>query len=255
LPSQRNANNGPAWHNNFVGTTYAQFMNIDYTFQGSTPQTLASNHQVDYYGGYSLATAHSASTSTSLPPARMMNSFNLPLPSLESSFPYCLPSLTPAPTTPQLATPANFLPVLAPEVDVDIIQCQWNFCGEYIPRSGLEEHLTLVHPGEVVANRACRWGNCHSAGGEPQAKLVRHVKSHSVRVECAWCGDQFARDDAMKRHQKTGTCKRCTSCRVKFSSVQEKFYHMQSGTCTHKDRTVGRVKTVSKHARVLSKPY
>jgi hypothetical protein len=140
--------------------------------------------------------------------------------------------------------------------DSDMVTCEWDNCGHPFPRSNLDSHFVLFHPSALVSQSdnilPCLWGSCTSRGG----RLGRHVRSHVVLHPCAACGDTFARADAAHRHRIRGSCVKCSGCKHKFASIDEKIMHVMMG-CPRQGARNGRSKTVSKDAKVVARhqPY
>jgi hypothetical protein len=227
------------------GMAYGQLPGVHYFPPGPYHTMAEPPHPYNAYSGYPSPVSTTWSSSTPSSSAAIASS------STYSSSPIALDFFQS-----NLATSQSWASdVNVHDMNLDIIQCQWKMCGHFLPRRELSDHLDLCHPGEVVAcsseSLPCLWGDCTSKS----TKLRRHVLSHTILHECGICGDQFARKDAMHRHQKMGSCVRCAGCKTKFASGMEKMMHVQSGACQHKEGTVGRGKKVSKDAKVVCKPY
>jgi hypothetical protein len=153
------------------------------------------------------------------------------------------------------STTAATLSAIPSDINTATVTCQWNGCGAVVDATSISKHLKTAHPGEVARARECRWSGCTQA----PADLRKHVVLHyNVVCPCDTCGETFTREDALRRHQRRGTCKRCSWCRVLFNSIEERTAH--SNTCLKRGvaAKAGRSRRVGKvgvPAREAAHPY
>jgi hypothetical protein len=213
-----------------------------------------SGHQL-YVPGFEVnnLTNHSSPLSPTSPPFALYGSGSSPAPSHASS------SFSPSPASTQASSwtsTSSSTGSTTPTVNnLDMVTCEWDNCGQLFPRSNLDTHFILFHPGALSSqsNEAlpCLWGTCTSRG----TRLGRHLRSHIVLHPCAACGDTFARADAAHRHRVRGSCNRCAGCKQRFESIEEKVLHVMMG-CHRQGAGNGRSKRVSRDAKVVGRqPY
>ncbi|KAI0654990.1 hypothetical protein C8Q70DRAFT_456482 [Cubamyces menziesii] len=97
--------------------------------------------------------------------------------------------------------------------DDDPVRCYIGGCDSTVLRKDCREHIKQHHILELGPTgpgaRPCQWAGCETSASDYNV-MERHIQAVHFRYEpyvCEICRRRFARKDALKRHERSLTCR------------------------------------------------